>query len=254
MNKEKRLIKNTLIYAIGNMGSKLLTFLLIPLYTEYLSSGEYGTFDLIVNTVTLLMPLVTFQLSEGIYRYILTENDNKKIEKYISNGILVIIRNIIIFTIVYYIFCVFAVFKNKLGIYIYFVSMCLYTLWSQIARGLKKNLQYAIAGMSVTLVTMILNILFIVKFSIGINGLIYSYSLGFLVGFIYLEITTKIISFIKIKNFSRKFRGRLMKYSVPLIPNAASWWIMNVSDRYAITYLMGEAFNGIYAIANKFHQ
>lgn len=252
MNKEKRLIKNTLIYAIGNMGSKLLTFLLIPLYTEYLSSGEYGTFDLIVNTVTLLMPLVTFQLSEGIYRYILTENDNKKIEKYISNGILVVIGNVIVFTIVYYIFCVFVAFKNKLGIYIYFVSMCLYTLWSQIARGLKKNLQYAIAGMLVTLVTMILNILFIVKFSIGINGLIYSYSLGFLVGFIYLEITTKIISFIKIKNFSRKFRGRLMKYSVPLIPNAASWWIMNVSDRYAITYLMGEAFNGIYAIANKF--
>lgn len=80
MSKEKQLIRNTIIYAIGNLGSKLLTFLLLPIYTAYLLESEYGSFDLIVNTVSLILPIITFQVTDGIYRFILGEEDNKKVK------------------------------------------------------------------------------------------------------------------------------------------------------------------------------
>ena len=61
MSKEGTLVKNTIIYAIGNFGSKILSFLLLPFYTYYLSTNDYGYFDLITTTISLLTPIITFQ-------------------------------------------------------------------------------------------------------------------------------------------------------------------------------------------------
>ncbi|MBB6713500.1 lipopolysaccharide biosynthesis protein [Clostridium gasigenes] len=252
MNKEKKLIKNTLIYAVGNLGSKLLTFIMLPIYTEYLLTSEYGNLDLIISTISLIMPIVTFQITDGIYRFILTEENKEEIKKYISNGIFVVITNLIVFTGIYTILSCFIKFENKILIYVYFITMVFYTLWAQIARGLKKNLEYAISGIIVTVVTAFLNILLIVKFGLGVKGFIISYIVGFIAAFLYLEKTTHIIDSIKITLKDKKIKKKLCKFSIPLIPNVISWWVMNVSDRYMITYFLTDSVNGIYSIANKF--
>ena len=44
----------------------------------------------------------------------------------------------------------------------------------------------------------------------------------------------------------------MYQYSIPLVPNGISWWIVNVSDRTIITAIIGTAANGIYAVSNKF--
>ena len=44
----------------------------------------------------------------------------------------------------------------------------------------------------------------------------------------------------------------MYKYSIPLIPNQLSWWIVSTSDRLIISYLLSVAQNGVYAVANKF--
>ena len=58
MNENKRLIKNTGIIAIGNIGTKLISFLLLPLYTTLLSTAEYGTFDYIISIATFCVPFI----------------------------------------------------------------------------------------------------------------------------------------------------------------------------------------------------
>ena len=252
MSKEKQLIRNTIIYAVGNLGSKLLTFLLLPIYTAYLLESEYGSFDLIVNTVSLILPIITFQVTDGIYRFILGEDDDNKVKKYISNGSIVIFINTIIFTVIYIISSIIFNFNNKILIFIYIISTIFYTLWSQILRGLKRNIEYAVAGIIVTIITLCLNILLIVKFRFGINGLMISYIIANLVATIYLEIKGQVLKFIDFKNINKKTVRMLCTYSIPLIPNVISWWVMNVSDRYMISYFLGAAFNGLYAIANKF--
>ncbi|HAQ8217931.1 TPA: oligosaccharide flippase family protein, partial [Enterococcus faecium] len=54
MSKTKYLIKNMGILTISNFSSKILVFLLVPLYTSVLSTTEYGTYDLTISTATLL--------------------------------------------------------------------------------------------------------------------------------------------------------------------------------------------------------
>ncbi len=252
MSKEKQLIKNTIIYAVGNLGSKLLTFLLLPIYTAYLAESEYGTFDLIVNTVALILPIITFQITDGIYRFILGEDDNQKVKEYISNGSIVIFINTIIFTVIYLIGSAFIDFDNKFIIYMYVIFTIIYTLWAQILRGFKKNTEYAVAGIMVTLITLSLNILLIVKFNFGIQGLMISYVVANLLAVIYIEMKGRLLSYIDFKSINKETIKKLSVYSIPLIPNVVSWWVMNVSDRYMITYFLGAAFNGLYAIANKF--
>lgn len=69
MNKYKKLIGNTVIFAIGSFSSKLLVFLLMPLYTRVLTTSDYGVMDIIVNTSNLLIPIVMVSINEGIIRF-----------------------------------------------------------------------------------------------------------------------------------------------------------------------------------------
>ena len=68
-NKYATLISNTIIFALGTFGSKLLVFLLMPLYTSYLSTAEYGAMDVVVNVSNMLLPLVIVSINDGVIRF-----------------------------------------------------------------------------------------------------------------------------------------------------------------------------------------
>lgn len=252
MSKEKTLIKNTLIYAIGNIGSKLLTFLLIPVYTQYLTADDVGYFDIIVNTALLLLPMITFQISDGIYKFIIKTEDEKERKKIISNGYLIIIQNIVLFTIGYILFSIGLKIENSALIYLYIITNLIYTVKGQVVRALKMTKEFAIAGFLVTVITLVSNITFIMKFKMKTEGLLIAYIVAFSVGAIYLEWKGKILRYFSFKEADIKKKKLLKNFSVPLIPNVISWWIMNLSDRYMITMFIDGAANGIYSISNKF--
>lgn len=69
MNKYRNLISNTFIFAIGTFSSKVLVFLLMPLYTKVLSEAQYGTVDLMVQVGNFLLPLVSCGIVNGIIRF-----------------------------------------------------------------------------------------------------------------------------------------------------------------------------------------
>ena len=73
--------------AIGQFSSKLLVFLLLPLYTSLLLPEEYGVFDLLVTSVTLLTPIFTLTVAESVLRFCLDNNydERKGILKSVHN-------------------------------------------------------------------------------------------------------------------------------------------------------------------------
>ena len=80
MNRGKKLENNVILMTIGNIGSKILTFLLVPLYTSCLSSNDYGISDLILTTVSFLLPIFSIQISEALLRFALDkEIDDKQV-------------------------------------------------------------------------------------------------------------------------------------------------------------------------------
>mgnify|MGYP000054919447 FL=1 len=56
-SKYHDLSRNTLLFTISSFGSKIISFLLVPLYTHVLSTTDYGTVDLMTTTVQLLIPI-----------------------------------------------------------------------------------------------------------------------------------------------------------------------------------------------------
>ena len=72
-DKYKYLGKNTIIFALSSFGTKFLSFLLVPLYTNVLSTSEYGIADLITTTATLAIFVLTINISEAILRFALNK-------------------------------------------------------------------------------------------------------------------------------------------------------------------------------------
>ena len=83
MNKNKELVKNTIIIFIGKFCTQFITLLLLPLYTHFLSTEDYGYIDLIQTYLTFFIPLILLKIDAGIFRFLIDarkseeENYNK---------------------------------------------------------------------------------------------------------------------------------------------------------------------------------
>ena len=252
MSREKKLFKNTMIYALGNFSSKGLVFLMLPLYTSFLTPKEFGSYDLIVTIVTLLVPVISFQIQEGSYRYILDEKDYQKKYQVVSSAIQIIVRNLIVSNILYLLCISFFNINYSLLIMLYYNVYIFSEIYLQVARGFQQNLDYAIAGIINTVVNLISTLVLTVGFHLKIEGLLISVIIGFITSLVYLEIKIKVLKNIKLFNKNTEISSKLVRYSLPLIPNILNWWIINVSDRLLLAHFIGVEANGIYAIANKF--
>lgn len=252
MGREKTLFKNSLIYLIGNFGSKFLGILIIPLYTHYLNTEQFGYFDLVVSYITLLTPLVTFQITDALYRYLLDSKDSMESSNIITNSYTIMLLNLLILNLLLLILFQFVDFNYKYLFLIQLDTLILYTIWIQTARGLKQNFLYSVSGVIFTVVSLVSNLFFIIVLEYKVNGLILSNIIAAAVTFIYVEYKLRLIKYFNFKYISRKFNLKLIKFSLPLIPNVVSWWVMNGSVRTLLTHYEGMQANGLFAIANKF--
>lgn len=252
------LIYNTIIYSIANLLSKIINFLMLPLYTYYLSISELGRFDLVINTITLLIPIITLHISEATYRFLVeVEEDNvKEKEKIITNAFVGLMTNIIIgYILIFIVFSFYFSSIKALEIFLWFIlsfSNILFTFSQQIVRGLKKNKKFAISGIINSLLLALMNLIFLVMLKMGYKGLLLSNIISYILSSIYLHATTNIIKYFNYRCIDFKIYRSLILYSIPLIPNLLSWWVINFSDRLLISHYLGLKQNGIYAIANRF--
>lgn len=253
MSREKTLLKDTLIYMIGNFGSKVVSIIMLKFYTSFLTTSEYGTIDVITTTVSLMMPLISLQLSEGIFR-MLTEESNKENQKrYISSAINIIFLNVIflsVITIFLQLFFDILSYKYYTYILIMLILGAIYELMNQIIRGMNLLKLYSFQGILFTLIFTGCNILFIAKLNKGVYGYLISQIISYFIVSIVGFIVAKIYKLYSVKIWSVE-KQELLSYSIPLIPNILSWWILNVSDRYFISYFTTNSDVGIYAFANK---
>src|SRR5690625_4375711 len=251
MKNGEKLLKDTILYAVANFGSSILSFLMIPLYTYYFTTSEYGLWDIVVTTSTLLTPFITFELVAAVYRWLIEEKEIDKRKKIITTGLFMILRNLVMFNILGLIaihilnipFGWQALFFINVSIASSFMQQC--------ARGLGHNKLFASLGIIQTTITVAFNLLFIFALELRIGAFFYSSIIAslFVVFFVW-----KIMSFsqyITSSAYSAILKKSLLAYSIPIIPGAASWWIMTMSDRYFITAFLGIEYNGIYAVANK---
>ena len=253
MNKKKQLAKNTLIIFLGRACTYFISFLLLPLYTSYLTTKDYGIVDLIQTYVTLLVPIITLELEMSIFRYLVdARGNNKDTKKLISNDFYVLFISLTVFSILYLIITCFINIPYRFIILIDIIICVFSGNFLQVVRGFGRTVDYAISCVITGVMTIVSNIILICLFKMGAIGMITSMTLANLLGALYLLFRLKLYSYIDFKLVDHKLLKEMYKYSIPLVPNGISWWIVNVSDRSIISFVLGASYNGIYAISNKF--
>lgn len=253
MKEKKKLIKNTGILFFGKMCTQIISFLLLPLYTSYLSTSEYGFVDLAFTYISLFAPVITLQLEMAVFRFLIdTKKDEDKKKQIISTVILLLVIISLLFIII--VSFIIMLFKIKYGflLLINIILTIFSNMFLQIARGFGKTKNYSIGVFIISAFTIIFNVIFIAFLKVGAIGLLISMAIATFISIVYLFLSLKIYKYIEKSLFSKKKTKDLIKYSLPLVPNGISWWIINVSDRTMISSMLGTSSNGIYAVSNKF--
>jgi len=253
MSKEKELAKNTFIIGIGKLCTQFITFLLLPLYTSLLRPDEFGIVDLLNTYVMLLVPLFNWQFENGMFRFLIDCRDDEKRKRTVySTVILANIFQIILYLCFYVLFQSFISTDYKMFLAIDVALNILLNTMLQFPRGNGDNFTYALGSFLSAATTLSLNVIFIVGMHLGAWGIFYGTMLSKMVTIIFLFFKTKSWKYISLQECSYACFKQIFKYSIPLVPNSVSWWVVGASDRTVISTFLGVAENGIYSVANKF--
>lgn len=250
VNKYKSLALNTLIFTIGTFSSKILVFILVPIYTNALSKSEFSTGDLLIQIANLLIPFVTLGITNSIIRFGLDKNYNNK--DVFSTGIYVVLVGSFFMVIA----TPFLSLNKTISQYAYL--LCIFTLVSsykllcnQFVRAKGNIALFALDGFLSTLLTLIFTILFLIVFEWGVTGYLMATICSDIITGLFLFFVDHLYRYVKWEKIRRSTAKAMVKYAVPMIPNTISWWIINVSDRYLVNEMLGGDINGLYAIAYK---
>lgn len=251
-SKWANLMKNIGVMTIGNFASKIMNFILIPIYTAKLTTEEYGTADLIFTTLSLLIPILTLEINEAVLRFSLSAPHEKR-QSIFTIGVSFSLISFIVFLVIFPIGMLFESFRQYwIYIILLYVSNLAYICISQFAKGSKNVIEYSICGFINTVLVALFNILFLVTFNCKVEGYLLSYILGYLGATLYLVIALrKSIKLIIPKGIECNEIKDMLRYSIPLIPNAVCWWINNASNKYILAIFCSTATVGLFSIAYK---
>jgi len=253
LNQYKSLIKNSFLFAIGSIGSKAISFFMLPLYTRMLTTSDYGQLDILQTTISLLIPLVTFQVVEAVFRFSVDMRDEDSASKVLTNGIFLCLIGMLITLLLFPIFNNFEPFATYTTMFYLIMFLTIFHgIIKQFVRGLEKIKTFVAADLIYTGSFVTFNIVFLVNLRMGLRGYFLSMVLAHLVAIIVLIIFGNVFKYLNLKSFNRKLLKTMLIYSIPLIPNGLMWWVMNVSDRYILTYFLGFDATGIYSVSYKF--
>mgnify|MGYP003297786534 CR=1 FL=1 len=243
------LLKNSLIFTLANFGNKLITFIMVPLYTYVLEPEAYGTIDIVTTTSSLVIPIVFMCVSDAVMRYTMSTKYEK--EDILTNGIFIYFQGLLITFFAMLLFGRFPIIEQyKWFFFGVLASNGLLLIFNQFLRSIDKVKEFAINGVLYTFSFVSCNIIFLLWLKRGINGYLCSMIIANTICIIYAFIMARAWRYL-VKHPSKEVLKIMLKYSVPLIPNSLMWWIMDASDKFVIAYFLGVNANGIYAIAKK---
>lgn len=252
MSREKNLVKNTFILGIGYIVPGVVSFLTLPIYTAMLTKKEYGTYDLITILESLLLPIVSLQIKMAAFRFILeNRNNEEKIRKYLST---ICIFSFVILTISLIITSTIlpgVSLANKFLIGTYLFQEMVLDISKQLARGLGILRKYVIAISINAVFTLLFTVIVLSGLKKGLPGLLLALNMALFFANVYLFEILKIRKRVSYRYFSIKYLRGMLAYSIPMIPNAISLWVVRLSDRVVIMCFLGIESNAIYAVANK---
>jgi len=257
LGKIKKTVKHTIIYSLGNLSSKLVGFILLPIYTSHLTTSEYGILAILEATSQILIEVLSLNISVAMLRWCTQEKDPTKEKSIIFTTFSSI------FLIAVLIIVLLFPFSNKLSNlffgnnnYVTYFQWLLIWIGTAIinkfplalARLREKSSFFVALNIAKFILIVIFNIYFLAYLDLGVLGIIYAQVIGQAALFL-LSIP------LTIKNITLKFNFPVLKemfyYGFPLIFSTISSMILSLGDRYILPYFLDFSSLGIYALGYK---
>ena len=248
--KYRRLIKDTAVFAVGSLGSKIILFFLVPLYTNYLTTSEYGTADLISTLCTLIMPFVSLSVSNAVLRYGMKKDENYK--SVITNAFIILILSSILTVLIT---PVIGFYRPAYEWKMYLAVQIILSNVSEVQKAYLKvknrNRLISIIGIFHTAILAGGNIVYLTLLKAGVRGYLLSGIISQAFCIVVYFFTGEMHKDIRLKNRNYKLMFDMVKYSSPLVFSGISWWVLHSSDKVMIEWMIGASALGLYTAATK---
>lgn len=249
MGNEQKIFKDTVILGLSSVISKGVSFFLMPLYTACLSPAEFGTADVLLSTAVLLLPIVSLNAPEAVFRFVAGGRDRAES---IGAGLFSVLPGMFIFLLALPFFGRSALFAPYLFLFfLYVVFADLHSFTAYLVRAGGDYLLFAIQQLFCSLLTVFLELLFLPILSLGIVGYLAAIFIADAMTGVGLSVLLWRRGELRAAKFSRELLFDMWRYALPLVPTAALWWVISLSDRYFLLHYCGEEAIGIYAAAGK---
>ena len=244
--------KNTALMAVSKFSAQFASLIVIPIYTRLIDPADYGFVDLALTYVGILAPLIALSFDMGIFRFLIDARGNRQsITAVISSAFKLLLPLLSSLAIVSIVINYFIGIRFGWLIIINAIVAIIAGVVSQIMRGLGNNKDFTISSILSALLMIIVAAFTVIWLDLGAAGILAAAIASSTVTLFYSFIRLKLHRYIVWRTANRQLQRKLLKYSLPLIPEGVLWWIMQASDRTIISIVLGLAANGIYAVANR---
>lgn len=255
LSKLKNTLKHSAIYSFGNLSVKAISFLLLPLYTSYLTTEQYGILAILAITGQFLLTIFLFSLSNAIMRWWVEYKDEYERKKIVFTAFSFLVVVVAIFNAGLQPLSktlsqiIFQTTDFSLIFSLVFISVS-FEIFNKflfaIIRIKEKSLFYIVLVAIKAVLTLSLTIYFIVGLNWGIKGIIVAQLTGHGFAFLFglpLIFKNSVLKF----NFSALWA--MLGFSTPLLFTGLSSLVLSIGDRYILKFLMTDSDVGVYTLA-----
>jgi O-antigen/teichoic acid export membrane protein len=256
MLNSKKLFSNTILYSIGEIVPRILSLVLLPILTTYLSTKEYGINSYTTSVMTFVFVIASLSLNTYILKYYYNEDSLEGRKNLVGsifyfillfNVLLLLFQFIVIpkligvfnVNIPFYPFFFLAILNNFFDV-ISIIPLVMYRV-NENAKG------FIIVSLSRTILQYILVLILVVHYRFGLEGSYY--------GRLLVNIPYVFIYFYYIRNngffkIDWSVVKSALRFSLPLLPGGISYLLISLSDRVILERYISLEQLGIYSVAS----
>ena len=252
-NRVVQMLRNLGIYAVGGIGSRLMTFLLVPIYSFFIAPSEFGYYDICFAVIMLMLPFLSMQLRDGAFRFLLDAQTDEERTKIVTFSMLTMLRTsaacVVLGAVAY---CMFDI-KYMWHTVAFGIVFAVFEVVQQMLRGLGHNKLYAGIGILTSFLIFSLSVPLVIWADMGVEGVFAGNILARLVALMFAEWRVGIFSrYIRLHADVKATGREILRFSYPLIVVNLIVIFIASGNRFFIEHFLGLYENGLYAVAVKF--
>lgn len=253
MGTANKIARISLIYLIGQLGSRFISLLMLPIYTNQLSPEAYGSFDVVTTYTGVIIPVLCIEVWSGMLRFALLSQDNRDRRRVVNNSLLFCFLGIGLFLLGFTPLGLLTSMEHMGYIGVYTVTTILMHVTSMSCRAFSENKLYAVSGMLSVFVNAAVSIVCIFGFHLGVETLYIAAIASNLAQILLVESRLHTLGRFRFSSYDKTIARDLLHFCLPLSIDSVFWFLLSSVNRIIINLCLpnGDHANGIYAAGNK---